>query len=176
MQSGFPLHQKVMFAPHLRDNLVSVGRVCDEALTCVFNTCGSKVFLNKGLKISGTEVHSEMRDRHTGMYPLTLSSPDTFGFSASTNFLDEMGNLGDLASIAHAILQRIRTRDVKPLVPKVIPPESIMEDTIALLTRVYVREDLDEANRWHAKCGHVSMKYLKRLGIKSLEGKKKKIT
>jgi len=33
---------------------------------------------------------------------------------------------------------------------------------------VVVREDLDEANR----CGHISMKYLKRLGIKSLQGKK----
>ena len=40
------------------------------------------------------------------------------------------------------------------------------------LIRLYIREDLDEADRWHLKCGHISMKYLKRMQIKSLKGKK----
>src|SRR5690349_23496978 len=40
-----------------------------------------------------------------------------------------------------------------------------------MLTRVYVRDDLSEADKWHARCSHISMKYLKKLGIKTLVGK-----
>lgn len=48
-------------------------------------------------------------------------------------------------------------------------------DALASLTRVYIREDLDEAMRWHLKCGHVSMKSLKRMNIKALDGKSSRI-
>ena len=35
---------KVIFSEHLRDNLISVGRICDGGNTVVFNSCGSKIY------------------------------------------------------------------------------------------------------------------------------------
>ena len=138
----------------------------------VFNACGSKIFQNKGLKIDGQEIHYEKRDRHTGMYPLTLYPPDRFALSASTKFLDEEGSLEDVVLVAKEVLEKTRATDGKPNVPAVKFPEEASTETLASLSRVYIRDDLDEASRWHARTGHMSMKYLKRIGIKSLAGKK----
>ena len=106
-----PGFEKVLFIPKLRENLTSVGKICDGGCTIVFNACGSKIFQNKGLKIDGKEIHYEKRDKHTGMYPLTLYPPDRFALSASTKFLDEEGSLDDLVLIARAVLEKTRTVD-----------------------------------------------------------------
>ena len=168
-----PGFQNVIFAPNLRDNLVSVGRMCEGGHTVVFNACGSKVFVNKGLVIKGKEVHSEMRDKRTGLYPLSLYPPDRLALTAQTEDLIAME---DLQEIARAILERNRTRDLRPMTPAVKLPALADDETLANLSRVFVRTDLEEAQRWHEKCGHVSMKYLKRFTIPTLLGKKLPMT
>ena len=68
----FPGLETVLFADDLRENLLSVGRLTDAGYTVVFNTCGVKIYKNRGLRVVGTEVHHETRDNQ-GLYPLTLT-------------------------------------------------------------------------------------------------------
>ena len=64
--------KEVIFTPHLRENLLSVGKLTDEGYTVIFNACGVKIYKNRGLRVSGREVHYEARNSH-GLYPLTLT-------------------------------------------------------------------------------------------------------
>jgi hypothetical protein len=65
-----PGFEKTIYTPELADNLASVGRIADGGLTIVFNKVGAKIFENKGLKISGKEIHHEFRHK-SGLYPIT---------------------------------------------------------------------------------------------------------
>jgi hypothetical protein len=67
-----PGFSNVIFAPKLANNLVSVGRLTEGGITVVFNATGSRLFATRGLNISGDEIHSEERDRRSGLYPLTV--------------------------------------------------------------------------------------------------------
>jgi hypothetical protein len=69
-------------------------------------------------------------------------------------------------------VDRVRAEGGKGKVPALKLPQEASEEALALLNRIYIREDLDEADRWHRRCGHISMKYLRRLNLKSLAGKK----
>ena len=42
--------------------LLSVGRLTDAGYTVVFNACGVKIYKNRGLRVSGHEIHHESRD------------------------------------------------------------------------------------------------------------------
>ena len=165
----FQCFNEVIFSNRLRDNLVSVGKLCDSGNTVVFNSCGSKVYPNRGLIIQGKELHTEARDRKTGMYPITMLQGN-FMTNCSVNL--KQGELSDLVLIAEAILLKARGTNWKVQLPVLQLPSVATDEALAQLTRVYIKEDLDEATRWHAKCGHISMKYLKKLGIKNLEGKR----
>ena len=166
---ALPGFDNVIFAPSLRDNLVSVGKICDGGFTIAFNACGVKIYSNKGFMVQGSEVHNELRDRATGLYPITLYPPV---HSLVLNACAQVKPLANMCLVAKAIIQR--HRDVVPRckVPALKLPDTADTEALASLTRVYIREDLDEAMRWHLKCGHVSMKALKLMKIKALEGKK----
>ena len=161
---------KVIFTPKLTDNLASVGRIAEGGLTVVFNAAGSKIFLNKGLKIVGTEIHSEERDRSTGLYPITLlhtekdTTPNITACMVRQNFSTWVPSAG-------AVVSKIRDQNPKAFKPKVSFPEEATDEVIAKLVRLYVAADLNELQRWHDKCGHIGVRQLKRLGIKELQGK-----
>ena len=63
----FCLVLNVISTPSLGDNLAAVGRICDGNLTVILNSCGSKIFQNTSLRTSGKEIHTESRDKRTGM-------------------------------------------------------------------------------------------------------------
>ena len=161
---------KVIFTPKLTDNLASVGRIAEGGLTIVFNSEGSKIYENKGLKIVGKEVHSEGRDKATGLYPITLSHTDK---DANTNIsaLSVRQNFSTWVPSAGAVVSKVRDTNPPAFRPKVSFPEEATDDVIAGLVRLYVAADLNELQRWHDKCGHMGVKQLKRLGIKDLQGK-----
>ena len=162
-RSGHCIQHTAMFVPGLRDNLISVGRVCNGVQTVVFNTCGSKIYDNKGLKVVGKELHSESRDKSSGMYPLTLLPYNTYVFHATTRQdQEDQAFLSGLLVTAQPMLLKEKTRPQGAKVSVLDLPEHATCKAIAALGRLYVREDLDEADRWHLKCGHVSMKSLKR--------------
>ena len=72
-----------------------------------------------------------------------------------------------LSQPRRAIIKKKRAKTTF-LGPKLDLPTIGDDQTIAALSRVYVREGLDEFQRWHEKCGHISPRYLKRLGVKTL--------
>ncbi len=74
--------------------------------------------------------------------------------------------------VAEAIFWKARCTTSKVQVPRLKLPDEATEEALAMLSRIYTKEDLDEATKWHVRCGHISMKSLKKLGIKTLEGKK----
>lgn len=168
-----PGFSKVVFSECLADNLASVGRIAEGGYTIVFNACGSKIYTNKHLRIDGREVHSEERDLTTGLYPITLFTKNSVECGARATVSQVREKLGELLPVARAIIaKRSLARSlVKGKIPKLQLPERADDETLAKLSRLYVREDLDEATRWHQRCGHVGMKYLKRLGIPALREK-----
>jgi hypothetical protein len=169
---SLPGLKSVVFSKNLRDNLVSVGKICDGGYTVVFNSCGTKIFPNKGFKTEGKEIHGEGRDKKTGMFPLTLFPANSLTALGGAKAFQVKGDLDDLVVTARAVLAKTRCGGRTAQEPDLELPKRASDQAIATLARVYVREDLDEANRWHARCGHISMKYLKRLGLKALQGKK----
>jgi hypothetical protein len=112
----------------------------------VFNTCGAKIYKNEGLRVVGNELHYEERDIVSGMYPLTLMTHDTYICAAAT---DQTSILLELALVADAVLHKERTRPEGAKVPALDLLDEIPAQRIAALSRLYIREDLSEAERWH---------------------------
>lgn len=69
---ALPGFENVILTPSLRDDLASVGKMCDGGFSILFNACGVKIYSNKGLIVQGSQVLNEKRDRATGLYPITL--------------------------------------------------------------------------------------------------------
>ena len=162
--------KEVIFTPHLRENLMSVGKLTDEGYTVIFNACGVKIYKNRGLRVSGREVHYEARNSH-GLYPLTL-----------TPTIDDTKNApprdvqARFTSTARQILSNTRkeresrvTTDSKP---SATLPDVAQIETLSSLARVYPREDMSVLEKWHSRCAHASVKTLKELGISELQGKR----
>jgi len=56
---------------NLKDNLISVGKMCDNGHTIIFHTGGYTIFEGE-VVVQGEGVHAQGRDAKTGLYPLTL--------------------------------------------------------------------------------------------------------
>ena len=82
----------------------------------------------------------------------------------------DQGELVDLVLVARTVLDKARGQVRKTAVPTKELPILATEE-LATIARAHVREGMTDAERWHAKCGHISMKCLKRLGTKVLKGK-----
>ena len=77
----------------------------------------------------------------------------------------DQGELVDLVLVARTVLDKARGQVRNSAVPAKELPSLATEEILAAIARVHVREGMTDAERWHAKCGHISMKYLKRLGV-----------
>ena len=143
----------------------------DAGYTVMFNACGVKIYKNRGLRVSGKEVHHECRDS-LGLYPLTL------------NPITQFSNMGEaprevraqFMSTARQIL--INAREERENRNKTVQSEALhalpacaQEETLGTLARVYPREDMSVLEKWHNRCGHASVKSLKAMGISELQGK-----
>jgi len=53
-------------------------------------------------------------------------------------------------------------------------PATTTAQILGTLARIYARADMSALEKWHTRCGHVSVKALKQMGISELQGKKNK--
>jgi len=167
-----PGFRKVIFSGRLADNLASVGRISDGGYTIVFDREYSYIYESRNIKIEGKRVHREPRDRDTGLYPITLSlAPNrVFGGGSGGVFVQNVPEFW--AKTAKAVIERAKNFERFALEPVLELPRSMSENSLAHLSRLYIREDLDELQRWHEKCGHIGLRNLLKLGIDSLKNKK----
>ena len=165
-----PGFTNVIFSDKLSDNLASVGKLTEGGLMVMFDKDGSKIFKSDEVEIKGKPIHVERIDRLTGLYPLTLNKR-----VSTCNWQNTCSECVDDILWARQLFLKRRAVE-KPFYASLIQlPPTIEQDMIAEPARVYIREGLSEFDRWHNKCGHVGMKYLKLLGIKSLSGKTPKV-
>ena len=69
---GFGKSGEAVFANGLTENLASVGRLCEKGFFVLFGAERYQIFSEENFSYEGRVVHSEARDRGTGLYPLTV--------------------------------------------------------------------------------------------------------
>ena len=165
---------RVIFTPELRENLLSVGRLADAGYTVLFNACGVKVYRNRGLRVTGREVHYESRDSE-GLYPMTLTPTLPTKHLLSAPPQEVRAHLASAMSTAQQVVRNARVGQSAKVVLATqgpLPVSASDNEILSNLARVYPREDMSVLEKWHTRCGHASVKALKKMGIKELQGKK----
>jgi hypothetical protein len=154
----------VLFVEGLTENLASVGRITDCNLTVIFTKSGS--FIYKDCRVLGDVLHAEPRDMKTGLYPLTLSLESSKGNATAYSIIIRES----WVAVAGAILAKSRRakttkrrsarllRDQRDLLPELADIGVLAE-----LGRSHPNPDLKEVEIWHARCGHIGFKDLKRI-------------
>ena len=131
-----------------------------------------KIFKNRGIRVTGREVHYESRDSQ-GLYPLTLTPTVPTEHLLNTSPKEVRVHLASALSTAKQVVRNARVeKPVKQITPVEKLPPSVPEETLSNLARVYPREDMSVLEKWHNRCGHASVKALKKMGIPELQGKK----
>ena len=89
--------QKGTFYKTLTENLVSVGKLCEDGYTVVFDQNGYMIFQGK-IEVKGDGVTGQDRDPLTGLYPITLTTVPPYEDSSSSGSntgCDQGTSLGD---------------------------------------------------------------------------------
>ena len=154
----FPGFDNVVFAKQCARKLASVGELCDAGMVCVFDRHGLTTFQEKNVKIEGKYFTKDERDTKTELYPISLFRK-----------VDEKNANPNIKSVFASFVspsQKI-SKDEKRKEEKIISQlPAIIEDgehlPVALLAKTYIKEGLSTVDRYHAKCGDVGVKYLKR--------------
>ena len=177
---------EAVFCEKLVENLVSVGKICDQEHTIVFDKHGYVIFKGE-VSARGIDIHAQDRDLLTGLYPMDLttksdsrgcradskSSGATLGtlLKTKTHFCD----LNEVREIFSPISlwakniciekqNRLYTKEEKELDMPV--PNGKFNGALA---RFYVKEGMTDIERWHNKLGHVGTKILKICNINGLK-------
>src|SRR5690348_7585978 len=189
---------KAVWCESLNDNLLSVGRLCDEGFSVVFTarTC----FVFQGDSFRGKPVYQQPRDSKTGLYPVFLSesvfltevvgdcrpmrlpgdsggargtsiSP---GSSCSSSTFSSHISLNDIRKHFGELSEWASAKIAEGRGAKRGPQLRIMfknfEDKMCMgkLARFYVPSSVSNFQRWHEKLGHPGKKILRRCRIPGL--------
>lgn len=149
----FPGFDNVVFAKQSAEKLASVGDLCDAGMVCIFDSDGLKTYKKGGCVITGSVFTNDKRDAKTSLYPLTLYR----------KVAEKSINVPTFSSLAIEQKKAHSTHSEK-VSPEKLP--GFIQDgeslPTALLARTYIKEGLSEVDRYHAKCGDIGIKYLKR--------------
>ena len=172
----------------LVENLVSVGRLCDDEHTLVFDKYGCAVFKSE-ISVTGNRVHAQDRDLTTGLYPIHLTT-ECVSKDSST---EEKANGAPVSHFLGNLLRsKIYLKNVSHL-REVFAPISMWANKICTermnetfseeekgldtretffkgyLARFYIREGMSDMERWHNKLGHVGTKIVRTCDIPNLK-------
>ena len=151
----FPGFNNVVFAKQCAQKLASVGEICDAGMVCVFDKNGLSIFGEKDIKIEGKIFTRDERDKKTRLFPLSL-----FRKINEKNYANSIILSPSLASDYEKKAQRENEKiQIEKMPELVVDCESL---PVALLSKTYVKDGLSQVERYHAKCGDVGIKYLKR--------------
>jgi hypothetical protein len=145
----------VVFSKQCAQKLASVGEICDAGMVCVFDKHGLSVFEEKDIQIEGKLITRDERDKKTRLFPLSLLRKVD-----EKNYVNAITMSASLASDYQKKEERKNEKiQTESLPDSVVDGECL---PIALLSKTYVKEGLSQIERYHAKCGDVGIKYLKR--------------
>ena len=153
----FPGFDNVVFAKQCARKLASVGELCDSGMVCVFDKKGLTTYEEKDVEISGEIFTQDERDKKTELYPISLFRK-----------LDEKNSNTNINSVFVSMVASAKKECKEKKSEKVITqemPKTIDDGELlptALLAKTYIKEGLSNVDRYHAKCGDVGVKYLKR--------------
>jgi hypothetical protein len=157
-----PGFERVVFTPQAAEKLCSVGDLCDAGMVCVFTQQGLKTYKAMDVKIEGREFTYDERDKKTRLYPLTLYRK--VGERDVSNQISALANL----SIANTSISANVSADEQNTyrfewenLPEFIEAGEVLPTT--LLAKSYIKNDLSQIDRYHAKFGDVGIKYIKRV-------------
>ena len=153
----FPGFDNVVFAKQCARKLASVGELCDAGMVCVFDKYGLTTFQEQNVKIEGNFFTKDERDKKTELYPISLFRKANEKNNTSENVF------ASFVSSNQKINKEEKSK--KEVIISQLP--AIIDDgeqlPVALLTKTYIKEGLSTVDRYHAKCGDVGVKYLKRV-------------
>ena len=141
-----PGFEKVVFSKQVSTKLASVGDICDTGMVCVFDKNGLRTYKTNDVKIEGVPFTTDVRDKKTRLYPLTLSREKKVNDSS-------LGALAPLCSTVDVCEEMMWGK-----LPELIPDKPGQ----ALLAKTYAKIGLSELDRYHAKLGDVGIKAMKR--------------
>ena len=126
-------------------------------MVCVFDKHGLTTYRDTSFEMKGEIFTKDERDMKTRLYPLTLFRKTGEKQLPNTSALSALSDTPTL-SIANKTQKNVEK------IPSSLPPivkdgESLPK---ALLAPTYVKQGLSDVERYHAKCGDVGIKYLKR--------------
>ena len=150
----FPGFGNVIFSKQCARKLASVGELCDAGMVCVFDKHGLTTFHDKNYQKREEKVFTfDERDAKTGLYPLSLFRK-----------IEQKNSIHFAAVPLASDFEKKEQRKNEVFVANTLPTTIADADTmpVALLAKTYVREGLSAVERYHAKCGDIGVKYLKR--------------
>jgi len=146
----------------------------------------AKYLQRKILEWGGECVHTEGRDPHTGLYPLTLytksqtqqhthCSPGGGGVLSSEGAGRKIRIENTRESLCFFV-QWARTsieKEKQERTKNNTHSYNFLHNTQAFLARFYTRENMSDLEKWHEKLGHVGMKQIRKCNIQGLKIPKK---
>ncbi len=155
-----PGFDSVIFTKQAAEKLASVGDLCDAGLVCVFDACGMRTYKQEHVKIEGKFFTCDERDKKNRLYPLTLfRNAGERDISKNIAALSVINSLS-VDAIPAIVSTPLAVCDWGNL------PDVVLDDVklpAALLSRTYMKPDLSQIERMHAKFGHVGIKQIKRI-------------
>ena len=131
---------QAVYSKELVENLVSVGKLCDEGKAVVFDKGSVRVFEGE-IKVEGEKMLEEKREIRTGLYPIRVSVSGTGAKREEKGWMTK----GDSSSDQRKVIYK------------------------GYLARFYVKEGMTDYERWHNKLGHVGAKQVKLCNIPNLK-------
>jgi hypothetical protein len=130
-------------------------------MVCVFDKHGLKTYKSTDIKIEGKIFTEDERDKKTRLFPLSL-----FRKHGERDISDTIATLATLpvaTSISRDVLDEKHVTEEKyewESLPAVIRDGVGLP--AALLAKSYIKHDLSQIDRYHAKFGDIGIKYMKR--------------
>ena len=162
----------------LFENLVYVGKICDDENFVVFDKHCYAVFKGK-LECSGNEIHAQDRDLQSGLYPVSLTTTGnrdcrTKGIPlgplyTNTHFCNITEMRKAFAPIHWARNVCAERNKSTHAHSDAYAHDSQTPEFIGALARFYVRGGMSDMERWHNKLGHVGSKIIRSCNIPGLK-------
>jgi transposase InsO family protein len=150
----FPGFDKVVFSKQSAEKLASVGDLCDAGMVCVFDKHGLTTYKEEQVEIKGEMFTQDQRCKRTHLYPLTL-----YRKAGEKSYANITISFADSEEEKKEQKSKTEKCELVLLPSHIFGSESLPS---SLLAQTYIKDGLSDIDRYHAKCGDIGIKYLKR--------------
>ena len=186
--------EKGIYCKNIVENLISVGKMCDNNHTIIFDKYGYGIYKGE-TTVRGMRVYAQNRNPQTGLYPIYFTTNtdvkeecttegknilyNTFPNSSSKQ-KDENKNtvyfsdLNDLRQKNFSFVlwaQNICKNKERKFDNEQQQVDILDENKkhFCFLARFYMKDGMSDIERWHSKLGHVGTKIIKMCNINNLK-------